>query len=255
MHFIILSYTGVIHWNHITHEKEFLMKNLLSIGIILMLFACSGNNQETGEINLTNRQDSISYSIGMDIGNGMQTQFIEIDPEILYRGFLAGYEKEDGQITEQGRQKILNEYQQELRVIQAEKRKEIAENNLSLAEEFLSKNEKKADVVVLPSGLQYKIITEGSGPTTGPDEKVKVHYRGTLLDGKEFDSSYSRGEPVTFAATQVIKGWSEALQLMPVGSKWELYIHPSLGYGDRGSRNIEPNSALIFEVEVLEIVK
>jgi len=231
------------------------MRNLLLIGISLIFFACSGSNQETGEINLKNRQDSISYSIGMDIGNGMQTQFIEIDPNLLHQGFVSGYNKEDGLISEAERQNILNTYQQELRGIQAEKRKGIAENNLSLAEDFLSTNEKKAGVVVLPSGLQYKIITEGSGPTTGPDDKVKVHYRGTLLDGKEFDSSYSRGEPATFSPTQVIKGWSEALQMMPVGSKWELYIHPSLGYGDRGSRNIEPNSALIFEVEVLEIVK
>ncbi|NQU27855.1 MAG: FKBP-type peptidyl-prolyl cis-trans isomerase [Candidatus Marinimicrobia bacterium] len=231
------------------------MRNLLLIGIGLIFFACSGSNQETGEIKLKNRQDSISYSIGMDIGNGMQTQFIEIDPNLLHQGFVSGYNKEDGLISEAERQNILNTYQQELRGIQAEKRKGIAENNLSLAEDFLSTNEKKAGVVVLPSGLQYKIITEGSGPTTGPDDKVKVHYRGTLLDGKEFDSSYSRGEPATFSPTQVIKGWSEALQMMPVGSKWELYIHPSLGYGDRGSRNIEPNSALIFEVEVLEIVK
>jgi len=231
------------------------MRNLLLIGIGLIFFACSGSNQETGEIKLKNRQDSISYSIGMDIGNGMQTQFIEIDPNLLHQGFVSGYNKEDGLISEAERQNILNTYQQELRGIQADKRKEIAENNLSLAEDFLSTNEKKAGVVVLPSGLQYKIITEGSGPTTGPDDKVKVHYRGTLLDGKEFDSSYSRGEPATFSPTQVIKGWSEALQMMPVGSKWELYIHPSLGYGDRGSRNIEPNSALIFEVEVLEIVK
>jgi len=231
------------------------MRNLLLIGIGLIFFACSGSNQETGEIKLKNRQDSISYSIGMDIGNGMQTQFIEIDPNLLHQGFVSGYNKEDGLISEAERQNILNTYQQELRGIQAEKRKGIAENNLSLAEDFLSTNEKKAGVVVLPSGLQYKIITEGSGPTTGPDDKVKVNYRGTLLDGKEFDSSYSRGEPATFSPTQVIKGWSEALQMMPVGSKWELYIHPSLGYGDRGSRNIEPNSALIFEVEVLEIVK
>lgn len=231
------------------------MQKFIILGLLLILIACSGEKTEMGKAELKSRQDSISYSIGMDIGAGMKSQYIEIDPILFHHGFQAGYTEQDGIIPEPRRQAILIEYQGELRTIQTEKRKEVSINNLATAEQFLEENSTKEGVVVLPSGLQYKIIEAGKGPIPGDKDRVKVHYRGTLLNGKEFDSSYQRGEPSVFATTQVIKGWSEALQLMSVGSKWELYVHPDIAYGQRGARNIEPNSALIFEVELLEIVE
>jgi len=231
------------------------MQKFIILGLLLILIACSGEKTEMGVVELKSRQDSISYSIGMDIGMGMKSQYIEIDPILFHNGFQAGYTEQEGIIPEPRRQAILVEYQGELRTIQTEKRKEASINNLVAAEQFLEENSTKEGVVVLPSGLQYKIIEAGNGLIPGVKDRVKVHYRGTLLNGKEFDSSYQRGEPSVFATTQVIKGWTEALQLMPVGSKWELYIHPDIAYGQRGSRNIEPNSALIFEIELLEIVE
>lgn len=231
------------------------MQKFIILGLLLILIACSREKTEIGKAELKSRQDSISYSIGMDIGAGMKSQYIELDPVLLHHGFQAGYTGQEGIIPEPRRQAILVEYQGELRTIQTEKRKEAITNNLAAAEQFLEENSTKEGVVVLPSGLQYKIIEAGDGLIPGIKDRVKVHYRGTLLNGKEFDSSYQRGEPSVFATTQVIKGWTEALQLMPVGSKWELFIHPDIAYGQRGSRNIEPNSALIFEVELLEIVE
>ena len=127
--------------------------------------------------------------------------------------------------------------------------------NRKAGEEFLKANGKKKDVVTLPSGLQYKVITKGEGEIPTATQKVKVHYRGTLIDGTEFDSSYKRNQPATFGCNQVIKGWTEALTMMPVGSKWELYIPYQLAYGERESGKIPPFSCLLFEVELLEIVK
>ena len=231
------------------------MQKFIILGLLLILIACSGEKTEMGVVELKSRQDSISYSIGMDIGMGMKSQYIEIDPILFHNGFQAGYTEQEGIIPEPRRQAILVEYQGELRTIQTEKRKEASINNLAAAEQFLEENSTQEGIVVLPSGLQYKIIEAGNGLIPGIKDRVKVHYRGTLLNGKEFDSSYQRGEPSVFATTQVIKGWTEALQLMPVGSKWELYVHPDIAYGQRGAPNIEPNSALIFEVELLEILQ
>ncbi len=230
------------------------MKKLIVFSL-LFLWNCSTEKTEPGKTEIQSRQDSISYSIGMDIGSGMKSQYIEVNPALLHDGFVAGYTEQDGMIPEDERQAILVAYQGELRSIQTEKRKAAGTANLADAEVFLEENSAKDDVVVLPSGLQYKIIVEGDGAIPSNKDQVIVHYRGTLLNGKEFDSSFKRGEPATFKTTQVIRGWTEALQLMPIGSKWELYIHPDLAYGERGSRNIEPNSALIFEVELLEIVQ
>jgi FKBP-type peptidyl-prolyl cis-trans isomerase FklB len=150
----------------------------------------------------------------------------------------------------------LTQLQTEMRAKQEEKLKLAAETNKKAGEEFLAANKAKDGVVTLPSGLQYKILTEGTGPKPTATDTVSCNYRGTLLDGKEFDSSYKRGQPASFQVTGVIKGWTEALQLMPVGSKWQLYIPSELGYGDRGAdprSGIGPGATLIFEVELLSI--
>jgi len=144
--------------------------------------------------------------------------------------------------------------QTEMRAKQAQATKELAEKNKQAGEAFLAENKKKDGVVTLPSGLQYKILKAGDGPKPSAEDTVVCQYRGTLIDGKEFDSSYKHNQPATFPVNRVIKGWTEALQLMPTGSKWQLFIPPDLGYGDRGAgADIPPDATLIFEVELVSI--
>jgi FKBP-type peptidyl-prolyl cis-trans isomerase len=151
--------------------------------------------------------------------------------------------------------KVYMAWQQKMRAKMAAKQKKEAAENLAAGTAFLEANKKKEGVKVLPDGLQYKIIKEGTGPTPTADDKVKTNYRGTLIDGTEFDSSYKRNRPAEFNVKGVIKGWTEALELMKVGAKWELFIPPNLAYGERGRPGIPPNSTLIFEIELLDIVK
>jgi len=150
---------------------------------------------------------------------------------------------------------VYTAWQQKMRAKMAAKQAKEAAENLAAGTAFLEANKAKEGVKVLPSGLQYKVVKEGTGNTPTADDKVKTHYRGTLIDGTEFDSSYKRNQPAEFGVTKVIKGWTEALQLMKVGGKWELYIPANLAYGQRGRPSIPANSTLIFEIELLEIVK
>jgi FKBP-type peptidyl-prolyl cis-trans isomerase len=156
-------------------------------------------------------------------------------------------------LTQEEAQAVLTEVQTEVRKQQTEKMQEAATKNKTEGEAFLAANKSKEGVVTLPSGLQYKILTAGTGPKPAATDSVVCNYRGTLINGTEFDSSYKRGQPATFGVSQVIKGWTEALQLMPVGSKWQLFIPSSLAYGERGPGEIGPNATLIFEVELLSI--
>jgi FKBP-type peptidyl-prolyl cis-trans isomerase len=204
---------------------------------------------------LESRNQKISYAIGFEIAKNLKNQGIELDLEALTRAFHDAVTDAEPALDDKERAEIRMEFQKEMRAkADAEKAKQ-GEANLAAGTAFLEKNKTAEGVVVLPSGLQYKILKEGDGPKPTTSDRVKVHYRGTLIDGKVFDSSYDRGEPASFGVTQVIQGWQEALQLMPVGSKWMVYIPASLGYGERGAgRDIGPNAALIFEVELLEIV-
>lgn len=208
-----------------------------------------------------------AYMAGMQIGHMVSTQWVEgfshqifgndstqsLSRENMLAGFVAGVAKTKGAMTQEEAQQYMNTQ------MDAIKAKAIAvkyADNKAACEKFLEENKKKEGVVTLPSGLQYKVITEGKGEIPADTSRVKVNYRGTLIDGTEFDSSYKRKEPSTFRANQVIKGWTEALTMMPVGSKWELYIPSELAYGTRETGgDIKPYSALIFEVELLEIVK
>jgi len=199
------------------------------------------------------KTERVSYCIGADIGSNMKRQGVEVDPDILAKGLGDALFDREVLIDEDARREILTAFSNEMREKAQQRMKEMAETNKKAADEFLAENAKKEGVVTLPSGLQYKVITEGDGATPKRTDTVSTHYRGTLLDGTEFDSSHKRGQPATFPVGGVIKGWTEALQLMKVGSKWQLFVPPDLGYGERGSRNIEPNSALIFEVELLSI--
>jgi UDP-GlcNAc:undecaprenyl-phosphate/decaprenyl-phosphate GlcNAc-1-phosphate transferase len=203
---------------------------------------------------LKNDKEKLSYALGMDFGNQLKKQTIEIDPSLFAKGLndlLSG--GKTLMTEEEGRTAVAN-LQAEMKRKAAEARKADGESNQKGGEAFLAQNKSREGVVTLPSGLQYKILKAGEGKKPVDGETVEVHYRGTLLDGKEFDSSYSRGQPTTFQINSVIPGWTEALKLMPVGSKWQLFIPPQLAYGERGAgANIGPNATLIFEVELLAI--
>lgn len=206
------------------------------------------------QIAFKSEKEKISYAIGVNLGNNWKRQDIEVDLDALRKGLEHVLSGEKTLITEQEMQDTLREYQKTLMAKREEKRKKEAEENGEKAAAFLEENKSKEGVKVLPSGLQYKVIKEGEGESPKPNDTVKVNYRGTLIDGTEFDSSYSRNEPATFAVNRVIKGWQEGLQLMKPGAKYQFFIPPDLGYGEFGSPpKIGPNSALIFDVELLEV--
>ena len=210
---------------------------------------------------LTTDKDKTSYAIGADLGMKLKQAEIDVDPAILSRAVkdvLSG--GKTAMTDDEVRAKLmdltkgLQAKQQENQKKQAEADKAIGEKNRKDGEAFLAENKSKEGVVALPSGLQYKVLKTGDGPKPTPQDTVTCNYRGTLLDGKEFDSSYKRGQPASFPVGGVIKGWTEALQLMPVGSKWQLFIPPDMAYGARGAgADIGPNATLIFEVELISI--
>jgi len=205
-----------------------------------------------------NRKEKFSYALGMSYGNGLgqnlKKQSIEFDPNLVAEGMKDGLSGGKTLLTPEEAQAVLKEVQAQMQKEQQEKMKQAGEKNKSEGEAFLAANKDKEGVVSLPSGLQYKILTEGTGPKPTAEDSVVCNYRGTLIDGKEFDSSYKRGQPSTFPVKGVIPGWTEALQLMPVGSKWQLFVPASLAYKDQAaSADITPNSTLIFEVELLSI--
>lgn len=199
-------------------------------------------------------EEKASYAIGLDIGTNFKRQSIDIDQGALKAGITDALSGRDPLLTDEEARNAMNAFRKKM-MAQAEARdSQVREANLKEGEAYLAENKKKKGVTTLPSGLQYKVITEGTGKIPKTTDTVKTHYRGTLIDGTEFDSSFKRGEPATFPVTGVIKGWTEALQLMKVGSKWELFISPDLAYGPRGAgQMIGPNATLIFEIELLGI--
>ncbi len=210
--------------------------------------------KSTTPLTLKTPKDKLSYAIGMNVGKNLQRQSIDVDPAILAQGLKDTMAGGKTLLTEQEAQSVLTEMQAEARKKQEEKMKVAGEANKKEGDAFLAANKTKEGVVTLPSGLQYKVIKQGTGPKPTPTDSVVCNYRGTLIDGKEFDSSYKRGEPATFPVNGVIKGWTEALQLMPVGSKWQLFVPADLAYGARGAGpDIGPDSTLIFEVELMSI--
>ena len=209
---------------------------------------------------LTTRKDKFSYALGMNIGNGykqgLEKQSVEFDANLIAQGVKDALSGAKTRLTDEEAKAVLTEVQTEVNKERQEKMKEASDKNKAEGEAFLAANKSKEGVVTLPSGLQYKILTAGIGPKPTASDQVNCNYRGTLIDGTEFDSSYKRGKPATFGVGQVIKGWTEALQLMPIGSKWQLFIPSSLAYGERGGPGgaIGPDEALIFEVELISIV-
>lgn len=211
---------------------------------------------------LKDQKDKVSYSIGMDIGRNIKRQNLELNVDALAAGIRDAIGGGKTALTDDEAREVMNAYRTEMQAKQQSMAKEQGDKNKKEGETFLAENLKKEGVkthtVKLPSGtnavLQYKVVTAGSGPKPSTNDTVITHYRGTLIDGTEFDSSYKRGEPATFPVTGVIKGWTEALLLMPVGSKWQLFIPSELAYGERGAgRQIGPNATLIFDIELVGI--
>lgn len=213
------------------------------------------NSGKKGEVKLVSKNDSVSYALGVLIGENNKQQMKsapgvdQLNKEIMISAFEKAFMGDSVQIKPEKANAAIQAFF-------ADVSKGEGEKNLKAGEEFLASNKAKSGVVTLPSGLQYEIIKAGSGPKPKPEDQVKCHYHGTTIDGKVFDSSVDRGEPAVFPVNRVIPGWTEALQLMPVGSKWKLFIPSALAYGEQGAgQDIKPNSTLVFEVELLEIVK
>ena len=209
---------------------------------------------------LKTQKDKVSYAIGMNIGAGvaakLKQQPVDVDQAVLLRGMKDALAGGKTLLTQEEERTVLTQLSLEERKKQEDHMKVAADANKKEGEEFLTANKTKDGVVTLPSGLQYKILTAGTGPKPTAADTVNCNYRGTLINGTEFDSSYKRGQPASFPVSGVIKGWTEALQLMPVGSKWQLFVPSDLGYGDRGAdprSGIGPGATLIFEVELLSI--
>jgi len=218
--------------------------------------AATTDAKKSSPLTLESQKDKASYAIGMNIGKSMKKDDVDVDPEILARGMKDAIDGKQPLLTDEEIQTVLTTLQNDVRKRQQEAFQQASEKNKKEGDAFLAGNKDKPGVVSLPSGLQYKILQPGDGPKPTAADTVVCNYRGTLVDGTEFDSSYKRGQPATFPVGQVIKGWTEALQLMPVGSKWQLFIPPGLAYGERGtgaSGPIGPNETLIFEVELLSI--
>lgn len=220
---------------------------LLSAGI-LMFSAC--NKSESGAGDFKSEREKIAYSLGVDIGRNIDGAKIDsLDLETMFSAIRDVMNKKDVKISDEESKRILMEF------FNKKQQAALAEKGAK-SEKFFKENAKKSGVVTLPSGLQYQIIKEGNGPKPTINDKVTVHYHGTLLDGKVFDSSVESGQPASFPVGGVITGWTEGLQLMPVGSKWKLFIPSNLAYGERGAGNlIGPNEPLVFEVELISINK
>ena len=198
-------------------------------------------------------KEKVSYGIGVAVERNFKRQGIEVDLDSVIKGMRDAASGDKLLMTEDDLNATLTAFRTEMAKKQEQATKKAAEVNKKAGEAFLAENKKKDGVLTLPSGLQYKILKAGEGRKPTMDDTVECQYRGALLDGTEFDSSYRMGKPLTFDVKGVIAGWREALQLMPVGSKWQLFVPPQLAYGERGTSGIGPNATLIFEVELVSI--
>jgi FKBP-type peptidyl-prolyl cis-trans isomerase FklB len=199
-------------------------------------------------------KEKVSYSLGLDLGRNFKQQEIEVDVKMLSRGLLDALQGSKLLMSEKDINETMEAFRQQMVTKQQARMKVLGQKNKQAGEQFLAENKTRPGVVTLPSGLQYKEITAGKGSTPKSTDTVTTHYRGTLIDGSEFDNSHTRGEPVTFEVSKVIPGWTEALQLMQVGAKWQLFVPASLAYGERSpGPEIPPNATLVFEIELLSI--
>lgn len=225
---------------------------MLKSKLFIFVFVCGITSvyaQKNKPIQLKNELDTVSYSLGSVLGQSLKSAgIVQLNETLFLQAIKDALAGKESLFTQQQVNTIMQNYM--MKVHQAK-----AQKNLEEGKKFLAENSKKEGVVTLPSGLQYKVLKEGEGQSPTINDEVTCHYRGTFIDGRVFDSSYDRGEPAHFAVNGVIKGWTEALQLMKPGSKWMLYIPAELGYGEQNIPGIEPNSVLIFEVELLSVDK
>lgn len=225
----------------------------LAMVAAISMFACApGSGDSAADASLETDDQKTSYGIGHNIGQGLAPLADRIDGDAFLRGLNEGLAESDPAVPPDSLQSLLQGFQMELQRVRQQQVAAEAEENQAVADSFMAANAEREGVTTTESGLQYEVIEEGEGPSPGPEDQVTVHYTGTLPDGTQFDSSQG-GEPATFPVQGVIPGFSEGLQLMSVGSKYRLYIPPELGYGQRPQGSIPPNSALVFELELLEI--
>lgn len=244
------------------------MRFIVVIAVCVLFCSCDSMSQQKAK--LKTKQDSVSYAIGVDIGRSMKKQDLELDLNVLLAGMkdataspLPGQATDANkasnkiQLTDEQMQAVMQSFQADMMQKMQAKRAKESDENTAQGKKFLEENAKKEGVKTTASGLQYKVITANAGGKTPADTSVvRVHYKGTLINGTEFDSSYKRGQPTEFPVNGVIKGWTEALKLMKTGEKFQLFIPSELAYGAQGAPpSITPNATLIFEVELLEIVK
>jgi len=226
--------------------------NIIMVVVAGLCLACV--NEGVEEVDLETHKQKVSYSIGINVGADFRQQELDLDLDALVRGLKDGFLDRERLLTEEERQDVMAALQKELMEKQAEKNTVLGEKNKREGEAFLAENKAREGVITLPSGLQYQVLSSGSGPSPKETDRVKAHYISWLLDGTEFNNSYKQGEPAVFGLDQVIPGWREALQLMKVGDKWKLFVPGELGYGERGMGSIiGPHATLIFEVELLGI--
>jgi len=224
--------------------------------IILFIMSEPMFSQSTNTPVFTNDFDKMSYALGVNLAANLKSQgFDSINPVLFAEALDNAMKSKALKMTPAECSAFLNDFYGKMQQAKAEQEKAKYADNIKAGEDFLSKNKLQKGVVTLPSGLQYMVLKAGTGEKPKPTDKVKTHYHGTLLDGTVFDSSVDRGQPISFGVNQVIKGWTEALQLMPVGAKWKLFIPYNLAYGDRSAGKIPPYSTLIFEVELIGIEK
>ncbi len=226
------------------------MSTLMRGGLILAVLIFTMN---TWAIELDTDEKKLGYIIGMDIGKSLRDQGTAVDLDSLVEAIRATYNGKELAMTDEEAGQVRKEYIEKRQAEQQAEAAAVGETNLVAGQKFLAENAKKEGVKTTASGLQYKVETMGTGAKPVATDTVKVHYRGTLLDGTEFDSSYARNEPISFGLNRVIAGWTEGVQLMPIGSKFTFYIGPDLAYGEGGGGPIPPNSTLVFEVELLDI--
>jgi FKBP-type peptidyl-prolyl cis-trans isomerase FklB len=238
-------------WPRLKLSQTYIMKTSL---LIVATFVIVSPLTWAADAQLKDQKDKVSYSIGLDIGSTLKRQLIDVNEQILNTGIQDGLSGKKPLMTDEEVKATMAAFQKDMTEKQQAAKKAAGEKNKTEGTKFLAENKTKEGVKTTASGLQYKVIKEGTGPSPKETDTVKVNYRGTTIDGTEFDSSFKRGEPASFPVNRVIKGWTEGLQLMKVGSKYQFFVPADLAYGERGAgSDIGPNAMLIFDVELLGI--
>ena len=223
------------------------------VSSVVLVVGCEKQAEEPKAVELTTLEQKVNYTIARNLANNFKQNGLVVDPDSFMLALNDVRDGVDSRLTEEEMQTVMQTFQEQAMAKREEEQKKLADENAEKGKAFLEENKAKEGVTTTESGLQYRVITEGSGVKPKATDTVTVHYSGKLLDGTEFDSSYTRNEPATFDLNSVIPGWTEGLQLMPQGSKWELVIPSDLAYGPGANGPIPPNSVLVFEVELLEV--